>query len=198
VHGSSIDLHRQEDRGKKKCIVVERRTKIGKEFDVNRQYSGRTTGIVCNQSIHSFNHSLDFTFSITKFERTHRHLHPLNKQETTSIMDTAASSSKTTAAAVVHQAEEEDGTGMNAGEFVVHTKHTCDKCFQRPILGRRYTSSNNSNFDLCARCFETYTGPEIGLTETALGKDFRMITNNLYLRTHSPIIHYPFHSFHSP
>lgn len=160
--------------------------------------------LLCNHSIHSFNHSLDFTFSITKFERTTIVvIHPRNKQGTTSIMDTAASSSKTTAAAVVHQAEEEDGTGMNAGEFVVHTKHTCDKCFQRPILGRRYTSSNNSNFDLCARCFETYTGPEIGLTETALGKEFRMITNNLYLRTfavmtHSPIIHYPFHSFHSP
>ena len=55
-------------------------------------------------------------------------------------------------------------------KFVVHTKHTCDKCFQRPILGQRFTSGTKSNFDLCARCYEEYTGPDIGLTEAVLGK----------------------------
>eukprot|EP00571_Detonula_confervacea_P013118 CAMPEP_0172310186 /NCGR_PEP_ID=MMETSP1058-20130122/11337_1 /TAXON_ID=83371 /ORGANISM="Detonula confervacea, Strain CCMP 353" /LENGTH=728 /DNA_ID=CAMNT_0013022955 /DNA_START=162 /DNA_END=2348 /DNA_ORIENTATION=- len=58
------------------------------------------------------------------------------------------------------------------GEFVVHTKHTCDKCFQLPIIGKRYKSSTHPNFDLCARCFDVYSGPEIGLTEAkALARD---------------------------
>jgi len=56
-------------------------------------------------------------------------------------------------------------------EFVVHTKHTCDKCFQRPILGQRFTSGTKSNFDLCARCYEEYTGPDIGLMEAVLVRD---------------------------
>lgn len=55
-------------------------------------------------------------------------------------------------------------------EFFVHTKHTCDGCFQQPILGKRYTSSVHSNFDLCARCFDVYSGPEIGLSEVVLSK----------------------------
>mmetsp|Transcript_8386 Transcript_8386/g.18124 ORF Transcript_8386/g.18124 Transcript_8386/m.18124 type:complete len:681 (+) Transcript_8386:97-2139(+) len=56
-------------------------------------------------------------------------------------------------------------------EFVVHTKHTCDVCFQQPIVGRRYTSTDHSNYDLCARCFDAYSGPEIGLTEAVLARD---------------------------
>lgn len=55
--------------------------------------------------------------------------------------------------------------------FVVHTKHTCDKCFQQPIIGKRYKSSVHDNFDLCSRCFDAYTGPEIGLSETVLAHD---------------------------
>ena len=72
----------------------------------------------------------------------------------------------------VSSPEDTAGAGKlhDAVEFVVHTKHTCDKCFQRPILGKRYTSGTKSNFDLCARCFEEYTGPEIGLREAVLGK----------------------------
>ena len=66
-------------------------------------------------------------------------------------------------------------------KFVVHTKHTCDKCFQRPILGQRFTSGTKSNFDLCARCYEEYTGPDIGLTEAVLGKHSRA---TLLLRAH--------------
>lgn len=57
-----------------------------------------------------------------------------------------------------------------SADFVVHTMHTCDECYQRPILGRRY-SSDVKSFDLCARCFAAYNGPEIGLTETALGEN---------------------------
>lgn len=86
----------------------------------------------------------------------------------------SSSSTKATAVAVLSAAvDKEDGSGAvnTAGEFVVHSKHTCDKCFQRPILGQRYTSAApHSNFDLCARCYETHTGPaKKGLTETALG-----------------------------
>mmetsp|Transcript_3266 Transcript_3266/g.6265 ORF Transcript_3266/g.6265 Transcript_3266/m.6265 type:complete len:714 (-) Transcript_3266:712-2853(-) len=56
-------------------------------------------------------------------------------------------------------------------EFIVHTKHTCDGCLQQPIIGRRYTSSVHSNFDMCARCFDAYSGPEIGLSEAVLVRD---------------------------
>ena len=62
-------------------------------------------------------------------------------------------------------------TQERGNEFIVHTKHTCDKCFQQPILGKRYKSSVHENFDLCSRCFGTYTGPEIGLSETVLARD---------------------------
>lgn len=62
-------------------------------------------------------------------------------------------------------------TQEKGNEFIVHTKHTCDKCFQQPILGKRYKSSVHDNFDLCSRCFDAYTGPEIGLTEIVLARD---------------------------
>eukprot|EP00578_Thalassiosira_sp_NH16_P017434 CAMPEP_0181113416 /NCGR_PEP_ID=MMETSP1071-20121207/20335_1 /TAXON_ID=35127 /ORGANISM="Thalassiosira sp., Strain NH16" /LENGTH=333 /DNA_ID=CAMNT_0023197451 /DNA_START=272 /DNA_END=1269 /DNA_ORIENTATION=- len=61
--------------------------------------------------------------------------------------------------------------GGSNGEFIVHTKHTCDKCFQQPIIGKRYTSSAHANFDLCSRCFDAYTGSEIGLAEVMLARD---------------------------
>ena len=54
--------------------------------------------------------------------------------------------------------------------FAVHTKHSCGVCFQQPIIGKRFTSSDRKNFDLCARCFDAYSGPEIGLEEAVLGK----------------------------
>jgi hypothetical protein len=60
-----------------------------------------------------------------------------------------------------------EGGGSN-GEFIVHTKHTCDMCFQRPIIGQRFKSDVNPNFDLCARCVQAYSGPDIGLTEEVL------------------------------
>mmetsp|Transcript_33181 Transcript_33181/g.56378 ORF Transcript_33181/g.56378 Transcript_33181/m.56378 type:complete len:1100 (+) Transcript_33181:411-3710(+) len=61
--------------------------------------------------------------------------------------------------------------GGGTTPFIVHTKHTCDACFQHPILGRRYTSTKRSNFDLCAACFDAYEGPEIGLEEAVLIRD---------------------------
>mmetsp|Transcript_34778 Transcript_34778/g.62621 ORF Transcript_34778/g.62621 Transcript_34778/m.62621 type:complete len:785 (-) Transcript_34778:106-2460(-) len=72
------------------------------------------------------------------------------------------------AANIVVPAAKDD---CSKGEFIVHTKHTCDTCFQQPIIGRRYTSSVHSNFDLCARCFDAYSGPEISLTEAVLTRD---------------------------
>jgi hypothetical protein len=75
---------------------------------------------------------------------------------------------KMEAAANIVVPAQDDGS---SGEFVVHTKHTCDACFQQPIIGRRYSSSVHSNFDLCARCFDAYNGPEIGLAEAVLVRD---------------------------
>mmetsp|Transcript_3267 Transcript_3267/g.6276 ORF Transcript_3267/g.6276 Transcript_3267/m.6276 type:complete len:112 (-) Transcript_3267:2603-2938(-) len=66
-------------------------------------------------------------------------------------------------------------------EFIVHTKHTCDGCLQQPIIGRRYTSSVHSNFDMCARCFDAYSGPEIGLSEAVLGKSAKCIFSIVWL-----------------
>ena len=54
--------------------------------------------------------------------------------------------------------------------FMVHTKHNCGKCYQSPIIGKRYTSSVLSDFDLCSSCFEAYSGPEIGLSEVVLSE----------------------------
>jgi len=59
-------------------------------------------------------------------------------------------------------------------EFIVHSKHTCDVCLQQPIIGRRYTSSVHSNFDMCARCFDAYSGPEVGLSEAVLVRDKKL------------------------
>ncbi|KAL3816193.1 hypothetical protein ACHAXA_007311 [Cyclostephanos tholiformis] len=64
--------------------------------------------------------------------------------------------------------------GGSNGEFIVHTKHTCDKCFQRPIIGQRFKSDVNPNFDLCAHCFQAYSGPDIGLTEAVLMRDKKL------------------------
>eukprot|EP01083_Nonionella_stella_P229469 812167_1 len=68
------------------------------------------------------------------------------------------------------QAAQNQDDGSN-GEFIVHTKHTCDTCYLQPIIGKRYTSNAHSNYDLCARCFGAYSGPEIGLTEAVLVRD---------------------------
>lgn len=49
----------------------------------------------------------------------------------------------------------------NEEEFVIHSQHTCVKCLQKPIVGKRYTSRFNAN--LCQRCFEKFPVTEIGL-----------------------------------
>jgi hypothetical protein len=51
--------------------------------------------------------------------------------------------------------------GVN--EFIVHSKHTCDKCYTRPIVGKRYTSSTVQDFDLCEKCFKEHEGEEMRL-----------------------------------
>ena len=73
----------------------------------------------------------------------------------------------------------EDGEGKQntaaaaatAGGFIVHTKHTCDKCFKAPIIGKRYNlPTTKPNFDLCGDCASKYDGEDsIGLEETVLG-----------------------------
>lgn len=80
--------------------------------------------------------------------------------------------------------------GVPAPSFVVHTKHSCDVCFQQPIIGKRYTSSDRKNFDLCARCFDAYSGPEIGLEEAVLGKcshDNNSVTDRAYYPYYVPL-----------
>jgi hypothetical protein len=57
--------------------------------------------------------------------------------------------------------------GVN--EFIVHTKHTCDSCYKRPIVGKRFTSVAVKDFDLCAKCFGGYDEEKKGeFTETLL------------------------------
>ena len=56
-------------------------------------------------------------------------------------------------------------TDVEGNGFIVHTKHTCDNCLD-PIIGKRYTSEVECNFDLCSSCFNG----EDGLKEAVLGK----------------------------
>ena len=73
-------------------------------------------------------------------------------------------------AAAAEASKDGQERGGNDGDFLVHVKHTCDNCHARPILGKRYASAARSNFDLCARCFDAYDGPDIGLKEEVLGE----------------------------
>uniref|UniRef100_A0A7S2E5I4 ZZ-type domain-containing protein n=1 Tax=Ditylum brightwellii TaxID=49249 RepID=A0A7S2E5I4_9STRA len=43
----------------------------------------------------------------------------------------------------------------------IHGRHTCDKCLCTPIIGTRYHATNAHDFDLCAKCFDTYKGDDI-------------------------------------
>jgi hypothetical protein len=38
--------------------------------------------------------------------------------------------------------------------FMIHAKHGCDKCCTHPIIGKRYTSQVENDFDLCATCYK--------------------------------------------
>ena len=62
------------------------------------------------------------------------------------------------------------GGRSSNGEFIVHTKHTCDVCYTTPLLGKRYSSNVHANYDVCAKCFDEYDGPDIGLTEAVLSE----------------------------
>ena len=97
---------------------------------------------------------------------------PTNLSSLLHVIITMATASASAAApdmAAVSYSEK-NGGGGGVSEFIVHIEHICNKCFQRPILGRRYTSDVISNFNLCASCFESITSPGFGFTETALGK----------------------------
>ena len=62
------------------------------------------------------------------------------------------------------------GGRSSNGEFIVHTKSTCDVCYTTPLLGKRYSSNVHANYDVCAKCFDEYDGPDIGLTEAVLSE----------------------------
>lgn len=59
--------------------------------------------------------------------------------------------------------------GGQTNAFKVHASHTCDGCNVSPIVGKRYTSSDTENYDLCSKCFAAYDGDEL-FEETLLGK----------------------------
>ena len=62
-------------------------------------------------------------------------------------------------------------TAGGVNEFIVHTKHTCDSCYQRPIVGKRFTSGLATDYDLCARCYEVYDEEKKGgFSEVLLGE----------------------------
>jgi hypothetical protein len=73
------------------------------------------------------------------------------------------------------------GAGGSNGGFIVHTKHTCDACYQTPLLGKRYTSSVHPNYDLCSKCYDEYSGPDIGLKEAVLIRD-KKFSNEFVLK----------------
>ena len=63
-------------------------------------------------------------------------------------------------------------TAEGVNEFIVHTKHTCDSCYQRPIVGKRFTSGLATDYDLCARCYEVYDEEKKGgFSEVLLARD---------------------------
>ena len=48
--------------------------------------------------------------------------------------------------------------------FLIHTKHSCDICCKKPIVGRQCTSGV-ANIDVCSRCCDT-VGKEDSLALT--------------------------------
>lgn len=60
--------------------------------------------------------------------------------------------------------------GGQTNAFKVHASHTCDGCNVSPIVGKRYTSSDTENYDLCSKCFAAYDGDEL-FEETLLARD---------------------------
>lgn len=42
----------------------------------------------------------------------------------------------------------------------IHGFHTCDGCETKPIIGNRYHSLNDNDFDLCETCMTNYNGDE--------------------------------------
>ena len=44
-------------------------------------------------------------------------------------------------------------------------------CVSPQVVGKRYHALNMADYDLCANCYENYTGEEIKFEEAELGKE---------------------------
>mmetsp|Transcript_4553 Transcript_4553/g.6307 ORF Transcript_4553/g.6307 Transcript_4553/m.6307 type:complete len:693 (-) Transcript_4553:104-2182(-) len=53
----------------------------------------------------------------------------------------------------------------------IHGRHTCDSCFTTPIVGGRYHATNLPDYDLCAKCHDSYMGSEIKFEPVELDRD---------------------------
>jgi Zinc finger, ZZ type len=51
----------------------------------------------------------------------------------------------------------------------IHGRHTCDGCLTTPIIGKRFHSVTQKDFDLCEKCNNNYTGRD-QFEEAQLGK----------------------------
>jgi hypothetical protein len=87
--------------------------------------------------------------------------------------------------------------GVTEAEFIVHTKHTCDSCYTRPIVGKRFTSGLVKDFDLCAKCFEGYDEEKKGeFSETVLGECY-IILKHVWFLLVIALIHVRFLCLHT-
>jgi len=56
-------------------------------------------------------------------------------------------------------------------EAFIHGRHTCDGCLTTPIIGKRYHSTNLTDYDLCKKCYYNYKGSEIKYESVELRRD---------------------------
>ena len=71
--------------------------------------------------------------------------------------------------------DEEEEEEENEERLFIHGRHTCDSCLTTPIVGKRFHALNMADYDLCANCYQTYTGEEIQFEEVQLGKNLAIV-----------------------
>jgi len=59
----------------------------------------------------------------------------------------------------------------NEERLFIHDRHTCDQCLCTPIIGPRYHSTNLPDYDLCAKCIDSYKGDQVQFEEEKLERD---------------------------
>jgi len=68
------------------------------------------------------------------------------------------------------------------GKPFIHGRHTCDGCLTTPIIGKRYHSTNLTDYDLCQKCFNNYKGDEMKYEPVELRRDLAF--QNRWRRRH--------------